>query len=457
MSVSIVWFRSDLRLSDHPALSAAIERGAPVLCLYIDAPQEAGDWKLGKMSRAWLTHSLRELKGTIEEKGGTFVFRKGSSEKILKELIREVKASAVFWNECYEPAFVKRDEKIRLSLEKEGIEVASFHGNLLYPPDAITDLKGKPYQVFTFFWNASRKLGDPEKPAEAVRKIPGYRGSIKTESLPKLEPIPSVWQVGEKAGWKRAEVFLKRAEDYAENRDYPAIDGTSLLSPYLHFGEVGPKELWHAVGARSEVFLKELMWREFSYNILIHQPGFPDEPLRKQFGYFPWKKDEKKLKAWREGMTGYPMVDAGMRQLKAVNWMHNRVRMVVASFLVKHLLQHWKEGAAWFWDELVDADLANNSMGWQWSAGCGPDAAPFFRIFNPIEQGKKFDPQGNYIRKYLPEIAALPDQYLYAPWEAPEEVLKQARIVLGKTYPKPIVDHKEAREAALSAFHKLKR
>lgn len=453
MANSIFWFRQDLRLRDNPALAAAAKRGT-LLCLYIDEPKEYGGWKLGEASRSWLAESLEVLQKELESVGGRLVIRHGSSLSVLREAIKKTGAKAVYWNACYEPSLRQRDERVKSSLQKEGTEVQAFDGSLLYPPEIIRDLKGKPYQVFTFFWNASKKYGDPEKPIPAVKKIDGWKGAWKSEEFHSRSVLPDVWEAGEAAAIKRLKVFSSRAREYGQHRDFPSLDGTSLMSPYLHFGEISPRELWHSI-RDSDVYLKELMWREFSYHVLIHHPETTDEPLRKKFAHFPWKTNEKRIVAWQEGMTGYPMVDAGMRQLNAVGWMHNRVRMVVASFLVKHLMQHWKVGAKWFWEKLVDADLANNSMGWQWSAGCGADAAPFFRIFNPVEQGKKYDPEGIYIRKYVPEIAHLPDKYLFAPWTAPEEVLRSAGVVLGKTYPKPIVDHTEARAAALKAFHTL--
>jgi deoxyribodipyrimidine photo-lyase len=464
--VSLVWFRNDLRLRDQPALHAAVSSGHRLICLYIEDASAYGDWKPGAASRFWLAHALKVFGEALADVGGRLVVRTGASSKVLAEIVAETGATDVYWNEAYEPSLRLRDQKVQASLEKSGVSVHSFHGRLLYAPEAIRDLKGKPYQVYTFFWKAALKLGDPEPPLPKIKKIHGWRGALRSDpvEIPAdagSKKLAAVWTPGEEAAWKRAQLFLTRLSNYSRHRDFPCYDGTSLLSPYLHFGEISPRELWHvalAKGGRAgaESFLKELMWREFAYNILYYHPEFPSAPLRAQFSHFPWKRDARRLRAWQVGETGYPLVDAGMRQLKAVGWMHNRVRMVVASFLVKHLMQPWQEGARWFWDHLVDADLANNSMGWQWTAGCGPDAAPFFRIFNPTEQGRKFDPEGAYIRKYVPEIAALSDQYLFAPWEAPKEELRKAGVVLGRDYPEPIVDHKKAREYALKAFHALK-
>lgn len=466
---TIVWFRQDLRLRDNLALIAAAKRG-PVIPVYIWAPEEEGRWEPGGASKWWLHQSLVSLQSELEKLGSRLIVRSGSSLEVLKKLVDETGADAVFWNRRYEPEIIKRDTKVKTELRAAKIETESFNAALLYEPWEIVNLQNAPYKVYTPFWRACLKKGEPQQPQKAPSKLEtpkSFPKSLKISEL-KLEPkIP--WDVGMRAAWTPGEdgaaAELKRflgkvVKDYSETRNLPAVVGTSRLSPHLHFGEISPREIWHASkkaggGASEETYRKEIVWREFAYHLLFHFPHTTDKPLRAEFERFPWRKNKKHLQAWQKGNTGYPIVDAGMRELWTTGWMHNRVRMIVASFLIKDLLIAWQEGAAWFWDTLVDADLASNTLGWQWTAGCGADAAPFFRIFNPTSQGEKFDPDGGYVKKWCPELKALPSKWLHRPWEAPPEVLKAAGMRLGKDYPAPIVDHAEMRDEALDAFDSI--
>ncbi len=436
----IVWFQNDLRLSDHPALDAAAKSGHPILPVYICSPQDDHPWEPGAASRWWLHYSLLAFK-----KETPLVIRKGPILSALKKLVREVDAEAVYFHYQYN----SQDTEILAELPS-----LAFHGNLLCPPGEI-----RTYQVFTPFFNALQKeiITQPlPKPAQLrwAKRVPSLAvGDLKLlPRIPWYKEFP--WKPGEDYAQQTLKRFLKSgAKNYAKARDYPGLAGTSLLSPHLHFGEISPRQIWHAA-KKYPAYIRQIAWREFSYHLLAAFPKTPLSPLRENFRTFPWKKTPRTLRLWQKGMTGFPIVDAGMRQLWHTGWMHNRVRMIVASFLVKDLLIPWQDGAKWFWDTLVDADLANNTFGWQWVAGCGADAAPYFRIFNPILQGEKFDPKGNYIRRFVPELKNLPDKFLHAPWMASPEVLQKAGIKLGVTYPKPVVDHAQARKQALEAFHR---
>jgi deoxyribodipyrimidine photo-lyase len=375
-------------------------------------------------------------------------------------------------------ALIQRDRVVKETLRSSGVGAESFNGALLHEPWTIQNQSGKPFQVFTAFWRHCLKKGAPEAPLRAPRQIVSpkdWPDSLPLEAL-QLEPDLS-WKDGLRAAWRpgpagaqaRLKTFLQNGwKTYGEDRNRPDHAGTSRLSPHLHFGEITPRQVWNAVRRHAEMngipetkwkssqFLTEIGWREFSHHLLFHFPQTPAEPLRAEFKQFPWRNDAKLLRTWERGRTGYPMVDAGMRELWATGWMHNRVRMIVASFLVKDLLHSWRSGASWFWDTLVDADLAQNTLGWQWTAGCGADAAPYFRVFNPVTQGEKFDPQGAYVRQWCPELKQLPDRWLHKPWLAPAEVLAQARVRLGRDYPEPIVSHVIAREVALEVFARIK-
>lgn len=461
MPLTLVWFHRDLRLTDHPALYAAAERG-PILPVYIWSPDEEGSWSPGGASRWWLHYSLEALKRDLAAKGLALIVRQAkSSQTALKEIIKTTGADALYWNRRYDPSLRPRDAAIEQAFSKN-LEVRMFTGDLLFEPGQVMNQSGKPFQVFTPFWNRCGDLPPPAKPLPLPKKLMAYGQRVASEAVEDLNLLPTLdWAAGFRKDWtpgeRGAQQQLKRfiaesLEAYPQGRDRPDQEGTSRLSPHLHFGEISPRQVWAA--APGMIYRKEIGWRDFAHHILFHFPETCDVPLRPEFRQFPWLKTPL-LKAWQKGKTGYPVVDAGMRQLWTTGWMHNRVRMVVASFLVKDLLVSWKEGARWFWDTLVDADLANNSFNWQWAGGCGADAAPFFRIFNPTTQGERFDPQGLYVRRWVPELARLPDEWIHEPWKAPEPVLAQAGIVIGKTYPAPIVDHAFARVRALQHFKRL--
>ena len=480
MSATIVWFRHDLRLRDNPALHAAVARGLPVVPVFILDGAGEGRWAPGGASCWWLHRSLAALDEALRERGSRLILRRGGAGEVLAALLRETKASAVYWNRRYEPAIVSRDGEIKTSLAAAGVDARSFNCALLHEPHTIQNRQGRPFQVFSPYWRHCLTLPVelPLKLSAATWPAPtAWPRSLSLEELelqPKIawdEGLREVWEPGEAAARKRLAAFCARAlDDYATQRDRPAEAGTSRLSAALHFGELSPRQIWAAITARSKesgvfppsngarVFLTELGWREFAHHLLFHFPHTAEVPLRPEFARFPWADDPGgvKLRAWQRGRTGYPIVDAGLRELWRTGWMHNRVRMIVASFLVKHLRLNWTHGAAWFWDTLVDADLANNTLGWQWSAGCGADAAPYFRIFAPVLQGQKFDADGAYVRRWLPELARLPAKHIHSPWTAPAEVLAAAGVTLGENYPRPIVDHAKARAEALAAFQELR-
>ena len=447
---SLIWFRQDLRLSDNPALAAALERGSPVIPVYVWAPEEEGAWSPGAASKWWLHHSLADLSAALGRRGSRLIIRRGPTVEALTTLVMETGAAAVLWNRRYEPAAVACDSSLKSKLPARGLLAESFNASLLHEPWTIYNHSGEPFQVFTPFWRASLAKPVPSPAADAPKQMPAPGSWPHSLDLADLRLQPSVdwaegfrevWQPGESGARRQLKRFLDDAlAGYPADRDRPSLPGTSRLSPHLHFGEIGPGQVWRAVQKRTqgrvaacEAFLRQLVWREFAYHLLYHYPDTCFKPLRPQFGAFPWRDDPGLLKAWKRGRTGYPLVDAGMRELWRTGWMHNRVRMVAASFLVKHLLISWQEGAAWFWDTLVDADLANNTLGWQWVAGCGADAAPYFRIFNPALQAAKFDPQDDYVRRWIPELKT------------------------GAGYPSPVVDHGQARDRALAALASIRR
>lgn len=457
---AILWLRQDLRLADNLALQAVANH--PFFAVYIWDEQDP--WSPGGGSRWWLYKSLNALKQSLQERGVQLIFKRGNPLHILKSLVHETKACGIYWNRCYVPYAIHRDKEIKTSFKNEGIPCESFNGSLLVEPWEIQTKTKGPYQVFTPFWKALQSLNF-SKPT-SIPDFQGWKTAVSSDVLEDWGLLSSLWgqgleeawQPGEKGAWKRLDHFLEEgAQAYAKKRDYPSENGTSHLSPYLHWGELSPTQIWHQAsrmhGVEALPFLRQLGWREFSYHLLYHFPEFPSNPLRSSFQNFPWEKNADALKAWQTGKTGYPLVDAGMRELWHTGSMHNRVRMVVASFLVKHLLLPWQKGEEWFWDTLVDADLANNAVSWQWVAGCGADAAPYFRIFNPSLQSQKFNPNGSYIKRWVPELHALDSPYIHAPWKAPPEVLERAGIKLGMTYPFPIVDHNFARKRALEALH----
>ena len=459
---AIVWFRDDLRLSDNPALGAAAATGAPIIALYILDEAAMGAWRPGGASRWWLHHSLAALSRDLAGHGVRLVLRRGAADLVLEELIAEAGATAVYWNRLYEPWAARRDGEIKSRLRGAGIGVESFNASLLFEPAAL----GKAYRVFTPFWRACLNRPAPDEPLPAPRALIAAE-TYASEQLEdwRLSPkkpdwageLRANWRAGEAAGRERLERFAAQgAADYDDARDALGHEGVSRLSPHLHFGEISPRQVWHAVFARAgqgaAAFARQLGWREFCHHLLFAHPEAPERPLDRRFERFAWRDDPGALDAWSQGQTGYPLVDAAMRQLWRTGYMHNRARMVAGSFLVKHLLLPWQAGEAWFWDTLVDADLANNACGWQWVAGCGADAAPYFRVFNPVLQGEKFDADGAYVRHYVPELARLDAKFIHRPWAAPPDDLRAAGVVLGETYPRPIVDHAFARKRALEAY-----
>ncbi len=443
-----------MRLADNPALHSAA-KDHDVLPVYIWDDDDSKPWAPGAASKWWLHQSLTSLSKSLKEHGSRLILKKGQASRVLLDLVKETGAKAVYWNRRYEPALVAEDRETKQALRDEDVQVESFPGNLLFEPWVVQNKSGRPFQVFTPFWNTLRQMA-PAEPVQAPKlsAAPKWPKSLDLAQL-QLEPsidwaggIREFWKPGEGEALLQLRRFLKHEAGYSNDRDIPELDGTSRMSPYLTFGEISPRQVWYL--AHTEAYRRQIAWREFSQHLLFHFPKTSGEPLRPEFARFPWKMDPKKFRAWRKGMTGYPIVDAGMRQLWHTGWMHNRVRMIAGSFLVKDLLIAWQEGAHWFWDTLVDADLGNNTMGWQWVGGCGADAAPYFRIFNPVLQGEKFDPKGAYVRKWVPELAAMPDKWIHRPWEAPPDVRGTVE------YPAPIVDHAQARDEALAALATLK-
>jgi len=472
----IVWFRRDLRLADNEALIAAAKSCAPLLPLYILDDETPGAFRIGGASRWWLHFSLAALDQSLAKHGGNLVLRQGPAAHVLAELLEQSDAAAIHAKRGYDPWDAKLEATIAKLCKEKGAELRLHPRQLLFAPDDIVAGSGKPYRVFTPFWKACLAAPAPRPPMK-VPKV-GQFAEAKTKMLDDLKLFPtkpdwggglrSAWEPGEDAARRRLSDFIDaKLADYDDDRSKLDGDPTSRLSPYLHFGEISPNQVWHAVrhaaeGRRgkirkgAEAFLRELGWREFSYHLLHRFPDMPTTPLRPEFARFPWGSDKNALRAWQQGQTGYPIVDAAMRQLWQTGWMPNRARMIVASFLVKHLLLPWQDGAAWFWDTLVDADLANNAASWQWVAGCGTDAAPYFRVFNPVLQGQKFDSDGDYVRTFVPELAKLPAPDIHTPWDAPDLLLAQAGVALGRTYPRPIVTHAAARARALEAFDAIR-
>ena len=466
---TIMWFRQDLRLADNPALCAACQRGE-IIPVYILDDEGADCWKMGGASRWWLHHALDDLNSSLKQ--GLRLF-KGDAQTILRNLAEQTGARAITWNRCYEPWRIARDAMIKTALKADGLDVQSFNGSLLWEPWQVLKKDSTPYKVFTpYYRRGCLSSAPPRRPNATPATIKISENSVQSLSLKDLNLLPKItwdtqmkarWDITEAAAHERLDEFvMDELQDYREGRNFPDKANVSRLSPYLHFGQISPNIAWHRAAEAGafitneqslDTFLSELGWREFSYYLLYHFPGLPTDNLQVRFNLFPWAENtDADLKAWQQGKTGYPLVDAGMRELYNTGYMHNRVRMVVGSFLVKNLLIHWHAGEQWFWDCLVDADLASNSAGWQWIAGCGADAAPFFRIFNPITQSEKFDKQGDYIRRYVPELANMPEKYIHAPWLAPAEVLAVAGVEVGHNYPAPIMDIKESRERALAAF-----
>jgi deoxyribodipyrimidine photo-lyase len=474
---TIVWFRNDLRLRDNPALTYAASLREPIIPLYILDEKTAGKWTMGGAQRWWLERSLVALEKSFKEKGLQFIFRKGDPYSVLSDLIKNCDVNAICWNRLYEPYHIKRDQQIYQSIQSEfDVEVQSFNGSLLIEPWEIKPKTSTYYKVFTPFWKNATKVIEWDEPMPVPDMKP-FQWPIDSDELDDWElgreasdrqdKFRSFWQPGETGGHMRLDSFIREGfRHYANRRDFPAEPSTSRLSPHLHFGEISPREVaWYlkervdqdpSLTSAYEKFISEIGWREFSYHLLFHYPKLPTSPFNDRFSHFPWEGKRDHLRAWQRGLTGYPLVDAGMRELWATGFMHNRVRMVVASFLTKDLFIDWREGEKWFWETLVDADLASNSASWQWVAGCGADAAPYFRIFNPVKQSEDFDPDGTYIRKWVPQLQNLPKQYIHAPWNAPQPILYNAGVQLGDNYPYPIIDHAEARKQALAYYENIK-
>ena len=476
-STAIVWFRRDLRLTDNPALAAACERAQHVVALYVHAPDEEGEWRHGGASRWWLHHSLARLDASLRARGGALVLRSGNTLQALLAVAGETGARQVYWNRIYDPVLVARDTGIKAALNESGFECESFNAALLHEPWEVRTGAGEPYRVFTPFWRScAARLDALPHPLPPPASIPAPATAPSSQALDELHLLPSIgwdsgllaaWTPGEDAALDRIDAFAAGAvAGYPEGRNRPDHADTSRLSPHLHFGEIGPRQCVAALrnalverpGAQgaTEGFVRQLGWREFAHHLLHHYPHTATAPLDARFESFPWQPNAVWLEAWQRGRTGFPIVDAGMRELWTTGWMHNRVRMIVASLLTKNLRQHWLEGARWFWDTLVDADLPNNTLGWQWTAGCGADAAPYFRIFNPMLQNERYDPDRAYVRRWVPELAALPDNYIHRPWEAPAAVLAAAGVELGRTYPGPIVDFRASRQAALDGYARVR-
>jgi deoxyribodipyrimidine photo-lyase len=469
----LLWFRQDLRLIDNPALAAAVATGRPVIPVFVLDEHAAGRWAPGGAARWWLHVSLAALAGALVERGSRLVLRRGRAVDVIPRLVEETGAVAVHASRLYEPWARASDAAVAAALKRRGVAIHGANTALLFEPWTVRTQAGGPFGVYTPFSRACFAAGPPPRPLPAPAHIPRPEHLPPSEALDDWGLLPTspdwagglraTWRPGEDGAQGRLERFLAHGlEDYDTDRNRPDRDATSGLSPHLHWGEISPRQVWHAAEAAgaprrrgTETFLKELLWREFSYHLLWHNPEMPEQPLKEAFRNFPWRNDPPALRAWQRGRTGYPIVDAGMRQLWHTGWMHNRVRMIVASFLIKHLLIPWQEGEAWFWDTLVDADLAANSASWQWVAGCGADAAPYFRIFNPVLQGRKFDPEGAYVRRWVPELAHLPAAHIHAPWEAPPVALHDAGVTLGRSYPHPIVDHAAARARALAALESI--
>jgi deoxyribodipyrimidine photo-lyase len=469
----IYWFRQDLRLNDLPALAAAVATGRPVLPCYILDDSSPCEWRMGAASRWWLNASLTALAADISALGGQLRLRCGPAAQVIQDLVKASGACAVYCSRQYEPWARTLEDSLRNELAAADVQFECRPGALLWEPASVANQSGLPFKVFTPFWRHCQRALAPAPASGGPGLKQWYQGAqtsgrpldftLHTPSPDRTAAWQTLWRPGERGASARLEAFLQQSgAGYARGRDYPDLNATSRLSAHLHFGEISPNRVYFAVknlmseGALGdgdgEKFLGELGWREFSNHLLYHFPEIPEQSFKPAFARFPWVGRPEHFEAWKRGQTGYPIVDAGMRELLATGHMHNRVRMIASSFLCKHLLIDWRAGQRWFWETLVDADLANNSCGWQWVAGSGADAAPYFRIFNPVTQAQRYDPQGSYIRRWVPELSQLPTAFIHQPWKAPASVLETSRLTPGSDYPGPIVDHAAARQAALAAY-----
>lgn len=481
MTTAIVWLRRDLRIDDNPALNHALAESERVIPLYIHAPEEESPWQPGAASRWWLHHSLKALEASLRRRGSGLVIRRGASGAVLREVARQAGAGLVCWNRLYEPSARSRDGEIKEVLAGAGVRAVDHPGSLLREPWEVAKDDGTPYRVFTPFWRRYLLTGPEAAPQDGPAELPPLPRGLGSLSAQDLDLIPGIpwhrefgdhWQPGEAGAMARLGDFLGRSAvfEYGQERDLPGQEGVSGLSAHLHFGEIAARRVWHDVlGAASGLggagehgvpeqvrpFLRQLAWRDFAHHVLYHEPRTTKEPFDRRYESFDWDENPELLLAWQQGRTGIPLVDAGMRQLWRTGWMHNRIRMLAASVLTKNGLVHWLHGARWFWDTLVDADLANNTMGWQWTAGCGVDAAPYFRVFSPARQGERFDSRGDYVRTWVPELGAMPSRHIHEPWRAQESVLRQAGVVLGEDYPRPVVNLAAGRVEALRRFRAL--
>ncbi len=470
----LIWFRKDLRLGDNHALAAACADGVPVIPFYIREPADSGNGPLGSAQRWWLHHSLSALRTSLQNIGSDLLFRSGEPLEVINDIARETGGTSVFWNRRYDPSGMATDAPLKKALLEQGFSVSSFAGQLLHEPTRFFNKTGGPYRVFTPFWRALEASGEPQAPIDPPVSIAAPQRWPGSERLEQWDLLPTkpdwastfseIWSPGEDGASNRLQTFVEDTLDgYKTARDLPAEAGTSLLSPHLAFGEISPARIWHATRVLTDTpvddvvtFRKELAWREFSYNLLFHNPDLDRRNLDRRFDAFSWLDNDDHFRRWTKGLTGYPIVDAGMRQLWRHGYMHNRVRMIAASFLIKDLLIDWRRGERWFRDTLVDADPASNAASWQWVAGSGADASPFFRVFNPALQGEKFDPEGHYVKQFVPELADLDARYVHRPFAAPQAALSEARIELGVTYPAPIIEHGFARDRALAAFQDIR-
>ena len=478
-TTAVIWLRRDLRLTDNPVIDLALARGERLVPVYIQAPEEEAPWQPGAAARWWLHHSLSSLDQGLRALGSGLIVARGHSLTELRRIARAVGAGAVYWGRLYDPATTTRDTRIKQALRGDGLRCESLKSHVLWEPWDLATAERGPYRVFSAFWRKAVAGLGGDAPTPAPTALPPLPDGLDSLPLEELRLLPrmgwdlglaTTWRPGEPAALAALDRFIEQAAtDYVTGRDRPGVFGTSRLSAHLHFGEIAPRLVVQCLGARmpggftgaAEPFVRELGWREFAHHLIYHFPETPGEPLDRRFARFPWRDPAcadgaALLVAWQRGRTGIPLVDAGMRELWRTGWMHNRVRMVVASLLTKNLRLPWQAGARWFWDTLVDADLAANTLGWQWTAGCGADAAPYFRVFNPVLQGERFDPDGSYVRCWCPELARLPDRYLHQPWTAPAGILAAAGVRLGEDYPAPVVDLAESRREALAAWGHVK-